>query len=509
MPSAAFTAAVAAANSQFHANAQAVRDEQLGALELQREAEVALKKMQLGTEVDRAFLTLLYRLPTEAERTTWTDIVYSTGAHSVRTWAAQQAGLTAYELELRADSQANAQSVQLAFQIYLFRDPTAQEQSFWLEYANGTGSLNQLLLQLSTNSLASMRYGAGVGSQADTVTQAFNVLFGRAPSAAEKLAWTESAGHALPWLLAQAVLNSGTSTSDAVVMANRIAVAGEIRTLADNANTPVTDGSTTGDGTVGIGAATLETLVTQAIYSTGASTQSMTAALQVAANVINPPEPGPAASVDTTRPAEGSITRGDGLIAMTFSEPINWTALDSNGSGQLEFHELPVQLTGQNMTFGVQAQVLSATADRLVIGVGGDAKLSGASILLRGLSDMAGNRADLLFTAPADVGGGTALDVMPPAELSAVRQGGAVVLNFTESIQWSALDVNRNGRVEFSELPIIIMGEGHTFGTSPVVLSAQGARLVISVGSDASVDGPIFLSGVKDLAGNVADVLFL
>lgn len=542
MASAVFTAAASAASAQFHLNAQANRDLAFATLDLQREAQttaltlqyeaqaaaleqmfanqaadqaaareaaIALKKMQLGVEVDRAFLTLLNRQPTEDEHIAWTDIVYSTGAQSVRSWAAQQAGLDTYQLELRANSEANTQNVKLAFQIYLFREPTADEQSFWVEYANGTASLDALLQQLSTNSMASIRYGAGIGSQSDNVTQAFNVLFGRVPSAAEKLAWADSSGYALPWLLAQASLNAGASTTDAMVMGNRFSVANEIRTLAEGANTPIADGgSTSADQAGGIGSARLEVLITQAILSTGVSTQSVTNALQVASDIINPPEQ-VAVDADTTRPAEGTLTRGDGLVSMTFSEPIKWLALDSNGTGQIEFNELPIRLTGTGVTFGSQAQVLSATADRLVIGIGQDARLGNASILFKDVQDLAGNKADLLFAVPPDTGFVSSVDTTAPSSESVMRENGAVILNFTESILWTAMDTSRNGKVEFSELPIVITGDGNSFGSSPMVLSAQGPRLIISVGNDAVVEGPIFLAGVKDLAGNAADVIFI
>ena len=378
MPSPAFTQAVQDSLSQFYAGAQQDRDQAAA----EAAALIAAKKMLLGTQVAQAFVDLIGRGPTALEKAEWTEIVYLTGASTVRDWAAAQAGIDLRVAQLAQASAADAQSVEQAFMLYLLRPPTENEASFWTEQTTASQSVTPLLQHLAADPMVAERFAIGGGSRTEAVQKAFESLFGRNASPAEILTWADSGNHELPWQLFKTSMNGGAGSHDAVVLNNRLEVAGEIQQKY-GANED-------------IGLATLRIALNEAVSATGASKQSMVDALKHADQMLAADTDVTASKADTTAPAEAAVIRNDGVLILSFTESIDWDAMDVNGNGRVDFSELQISAPGIDGTFGSRAYVVTASADRLAIACGPDANVDGP-IFLAGVKDLAGNIADVIF----------------------------------------------------------------------------------------------------------------
>lgn len=107
-------------------------------------------------------------------------------------------------------------------------------------------------------------------------------------------------------------------------------------------------------------------------------------------------------------------------------------------------------------------------------------------------------------------------DVEAPGAISVIRVDDMLSFQFSEDIDWEALDKDGDGALSLEgELVINVQGLNGSEGLVPgslgegaTVALAQGNSLLVNLGTDAVLGTAISIVGVADMAGNSGDLTF-
>lgn len=455
----------------------------------------------------------------------------ATAAASAAAAAAAEAAAATLKAQKQADFDALKPLVDKVYFAYTLQHADDATVNAWTQQLLD-GVSAETILSGVRSSAASMYVGASASTSVNT---AFQTLFGRPPSLIELSKYSAVNPTLIPGVVALEAREG-----DAETLGLRMQFSQAVKEYYQATNIPLTYGMPMMKAKeqmltlqAGINA---EKLVTDAVSEMGTFLADWGKTINKPGSTDSiPPEKGYFyKDSDTVGVAfyEPPSATGNGKILLTFSEPIDWSAMDKNKDGRLDlFTEIGVVLSntrvfGDNPTTSTQS-----AGNSLVINLGANAsqplfsgtdstgKFSlGDLITVLGVADYQGNTGTVLFAVnvnpalvePVSTVTVTATDTEAPAAAGIVRVGDRLLITFSEQLNWRNWDLDGNGAIAIDgELKVIASRTG-IFGAGASVESYTTKQMTLYLGEGntyRSTDQIVFRRAM-DLAGNVADVLF-
>ncbi len=393
--------------------------------------------------------------------------------------------------------------------------------SNWTQLLTDGASVESVVSAMR-GSESSMYYGANATTSIDN---AYQTLFGRAANTVEKMALSGADPLLIPGIIAL-----GATGVDAETMALRMQFSQAVKSYYEETNIPLTYGMPAMKAKEQLlklkSGQDAADLVNNATREMGDFLAEWGRVINKANNSATDIEPPKSAYFWTDNPNVGVAfyeppsAGSKGKILFTFSEPVDWSAIDTNRDGHIQiFSELNMVLSNSRLLGDNPKIVTVRGVNTLLIEIGENASLPSERVMdmitFAGVSDYAGNIGGVTFGLDFTSGPVAAVENSGTGKLV----GDSLTLRFGKNIDWAKVDANGDGVVSIgtfgsvgAELQYVIQG-GTAIQTVGAVqvdsFSLNQITLDLNLPNINPVTGgSIMITGVVDVSGNSFSTVF-